>query len=201
METLGGFDSAAFQRRVQKAVGAGFEVQRLLGAGGFAAVYAARDAKLKRDVAIKVLRPELLVSASILERFQREAETIAGLRHPNIIPIYQVGEGEGLAWFVMPLVQGETLRATLEREGRLTVEEARRILVEAAAGLAMAHEAGVVHRDIKPENIMLEGRERRVLLMDFGIARALGTSAEGGLTGTGMVVGTPLYMSPEQASG
>ena len=201
-EALGTFDSAAFQRRVQKAVGAGFEVQRLLGAGGFAAVYAARDAKLKRDVAIKVLRPELLVSASILERFQREAETVARLRHPNIVPIYQVGEGEGLAWFVMPLVQGETLRAALEREGRLAVEEARRILVEAAAGLAVAHEAGVVHRDIKPENIMLEGRERRVLLMDFGIARALGGSGEAGtLTATGMVVGTPHYMSPEQSSG
>ena len=195
---LGSFDEAAFRRRLQVAVGDAFEVQRLLGVGGFGAVFAARDVKLQREVAIKVLRPELLASRDTIERFEREARSVAQLRHPNIVPVYQVGESQGLAWFVMPLVQGETLREVLNREGRLAAEEVRRILSEAADGLQVAHERGLVHRDIKPENIMLEGRGRRVLLMDFGIAKALG-DPQTGLTGTGMIVGTPQYMSPEQA--
>jgi serine/threonine-protein kinase len=195
---LGSFDEAAFRRRLQTAVGESFEVQRLLGVGGFGAVFAARDVKLQREVAIKVLRPELLASRDTIERFEREARSVAQLRHPNIVPVYQVGEGQGLAWFVMPLVQGETLREVLTREGRLAADDVRRILSEAADGLQVAHERGLVHRDIKPENIMLEGRGRRVLLMDFGIAKALG-DPQTGLTGTGMIVGTPQYMSPEQA--
>ena len=194
---LGSFDEAAFRRRLQIAVGEAFEVQRLLGVGGFGAVFAALDVKLQRVVAIKVLRPELLASRETLERFEREARSVAQLRHPNIVPVYQVGESQGLAWFVMPLVQGETLREVLNREGRLAADEVRRILSEAAVGLQVAHERGLVHRDIKPENIMLEGRGRRVLLMDFGIAKALG-DPQTGLTGTGMIVGTPQYMSPEQ---
>ena len=195
---LGSFDEAAFRRRLQVAVGDAFEVQRLLGVGGFGAVFAARDVKLQREVAIKVLRPELLSSRDTIERFEREARAVAQLRHPNIVPVYQVGESQGLAWFVMPLVQGESLREVLTRDGRLAAEEVRRILTEAADGLQVAHEHGLVHRDIKPENIMLEGRARRVLLMDFGIAKALG-DPQTGLTGTGMIVGTPQYMSPEQA--
>ena len=197
---LGALDESALQHRLQQAVGEAFEIRRLLGMGGFGAVFAARDVKLQRDVAIKVLRPELLASRETLGRFGREARSVAQLRHPNVIPVYQVGESEGLAWFVMPLVEGETLRAVLDREERLPPDEVRRILAQAADALQAAHERGLVHRDIKPENIMLEGRGRRVLLMDFGIAKAL-ADPQSGLTGTGMIIGTPQYMSPEQAGG
>jgi len=185
---------------LQRALGGGFDIRELIGQGGFGEVWAATDVKLKRDVAVKVLRSDLVTSASLLERFRREAEAAAGLRHPNIVPIYQVGEAEGLVYFVMPLVKGESLRALLERDRQLPVQEVVRILTEAASALDEAHAAGIVHRDIKPDNILLEGRERRVLLMDFGIAKSL-EAQDGGLTGTGMVMGTPQYMSPEQASG
>jgi tRNA A-37 threonylcarbamoyl transferase component Bud32 len=190
---------AARRDELQRALGAGWELRDLIGQGGFGEVWAAGDTRLKRDVAVKTLRSDLIASTALLERFQREAEAVARLRHPHIIPIYQVGEAEGLAFFVMPLVRGASLQAVLESETRLGVEEARRILAEAASALDAAHKAGIVHRDVKPENIMLDGDERRVLLMDFGIARAVG-SDEGRLTGTGLVIGTPNYMSPEQAS-
>jgi|SRR5690348_5538117 len=188
--------------RAARALGPGYALGTRLGQGGFAVVYAARDLGLKRDVAVKVLRDELRESAQHRERFRREAESVARLRHPNVIPIYAVGEAEGLAFFVMPLVAGTSLRALLERERRLPVAEARRILLECAQGLAAAHKAGLVHRDVKPDNIMLDGEERRVLLTDFGIAKALETG--GGaetLTQSGVVIGTPQYMSPEQATG
>ncbi len=152
-----------------------------------------------RDVAVKVLLADLAASPGLHTRFAREAEAAARLRHPNIIPIYQVGEAEGLAYIIMPLVQGESLRAVLQREGALPIPAARRILAEAARALEAAHKAGLVHRDVKPENIMLEGEERRVLLMDFGIARAM-EEGSARLTGTGLVIGTPQYMSPEQAT-
>jgi len=191
---------SARRAEVQRALGAAFEVRQLIGQGGFGEVWAATDVRLKRDVAVKVLREELVASPALLERFRREAEAAAKLRHPNVVPIYQVGEAEGLVFFVMPLIKGESLRARLEREGRLDVAEAVRILLEAAGALHEAHAAGIVHRDIKPDNILLEGDQRRVLLMDFGIAKSL-QAGEGGLTGTGMVIGTPQYMSPEQATG
>jgi hypothetical protein len=193
-------DEAGQRSRLGQALGEQFELGRLLGRGGFAEVYAAIDLKLKRPVAIKVLHPDLVVSHTLIERFLREAQAVAKLRHPNIIPIYQVGESEGLAYYIMPLIDGESLRSRLEREGALPIEEARRILGEVADALDVAHAAGIVHRDIKPDNIMLDGRERRAIVTDFGIAKALG-SGEAGLTGTGMLVGTPQYMSPEQASG
>jgi serine/threonine-protein kinase len=189
------------RQRLQLALEEAYELRQLIGAGGFAEVYVAWDRKLKREVAVKVLRADLSPSPAFLERFRREAVTVARLRHPNIIPIYTVGESEGLVYFVMPLIQGQNLAAALAREPRLPVAEACRILTEAANALQEAHEAGLVHRDIKPENIMLEGKQRRVLVMDFGIAKALGGTGESGLTVTGMIIGTPQYMSPEQAAG
>ncbi|HET9133856.1 MAG TPA: serine/threonine-protein kinase, partial [Gemmatimonadales bacterium] len=190
--------------------GPGYELGERIGAGGFAEVFKARDLRLKRDIAVKMLRPDLGLTPGMLERFRREAEVVAALRHPNIVPIYDVGEAEGLAFIIMPFIAGESLRAKMEREGAMPLPEVRRILREAASGLGAAHTAGVIHRDVKPENIMLEGPESRVLLMDFGIAKAVGgdedtpATEEGvapALTSTGIIVGTPQYMSPEQACG
>jgi len=192
-------DEAAQRVRLQAALGEHFQLGALLGRGGFAEVYVATDLKLKRQVAVKVLRSDLVVSPSLAERFRREAEAVAKLRHPNIVAIYAVGEAEALSYYVMPLIEGQSLRARLA-EGALPIQEARRILREVASALAVAHKAGIIHRDIKPDNIMLEGDDARVVVMDFGIAKALATG-ETGLTGTGMIVGTPHYMSPEQASG
>ena len=186
--------------RLQLALGDGFEVRTLLGQGGFGLVFTAFDKRLKRDLAVKVLRTELAKAGSFLDRFEREAMTAAQLRHPNIVPIYSIGEKDGLAYIVMPLIHGETLQALLERDGPLPLAETCRILVDAAGALAAAHSVGLIHRDIKPDNIMLEGPERRVLLMDFGIAKIL-SNTDASLTGTGVLIGTPLYMSPEQASG
>ncbi|MFQ6045981.1 MAG: protein kinase [Gemmatimonadales bacterium] len=189
-----------FRERLRKALGEAYELAGLVGRGGFAEVYRARDLKLKRDVAVKTIRYDLHASHVLTDRFQREAEAMAQLRHPNILPLYSVGEREGVAYFIMPLVRGESLRAVLEREGPLPTGEVRRIVCAVASALSEAHSAGMVHRDIKPDNILLEGDERRVLVMDFGIAKARDV-ADTMLTGTGMIVGTPHYMSPEQASG
>jgi serine/threonine-protein kinase len=205
--TRSGITPSALRSKLQRALGPGYELQDMIGAGGFAEVYKARDLRLKRDLAVKVLRPDLGLSPDLLQRFRREAETIAALRHPNIVPVYDVGEAEGLAYIIMPMIQGESLRAILDRDGAMAIVEVRRILREAASGLADAHDAGVVHRDLKPENIMLEGKDKRVLLMDFGIAKIVGavTGDEGdpgeALTTTGIIIGTPQYMSPEQACG
>ncbi len=178
-----------------------YELGRLIGRGGFAEVFLVHDKRLKRDLALKALRPDLMLSEQLLARFRREAETVAALRHPYIVPIYDIGEAEGVAYIIMPFIQGESLKALLLREGPRPAREASRILLEACGALGAAHEAGVIHRDIKPENIMLEGKARRVQLMDFGIAKAIDTNQSSGLTSTGMLVGTPHYMSPEQAAG
>lgn len=185
---------------LQAALGSQYELRALLGRGGFAEVYEAWDTSLKRTVAVKTLRKDIAPSPELLERFRREAEAIATLRHPHIIPIYAVGGNERRAFFIMPKVDGESLGDALRREARIPIVDACRILREAADALSTAHRAGILHRDIKPENIMLDGPARRVLMMDFGIAKGVsaGTSE---LTGTGTVVGTPHYMSPEQASG
>ncbi len=188
------------RHRIQAALGDGFEVRRRIGRGGFGEVWEALDLKLGRSVAVKVLRPELTASASFRERFRREARSVAKLRHPGVVPIYHVGEAGGLVYFIMPLVEGSTLKTALEREGRLTAGEATRILTEATTALKEAHRRGIVHRDLKPENFMLDGPDRRVILMDFGIAQS-GDDADRELTGAGLVMGSPEYMSPEQATG
>jgi len=165
-------------------------------------VYAVTDRKLSRRVAVKVLRPELLVSAGAKQRFVREAESAARLNHPHILPIFFVGEAGGLAYFGMPLVEGETLEARLKRGDPLPEADVARIGAEIADALAEAHAAGLVHRDIKPSNVMLQGTRGRVLVTDFGIAKAAAGAGDADkLTHTGAVVGSPHYMSPEQAGG
>jgi tRNA A-37 threonylcarbamoyl transferase component Bud32 len=188
-------------RLLQSALGPDYELGELLGRGGFAEVYVAWDRRLKREVAVKTIRGDLATEQGVLERFRREAEAVAQLRHPHIVPIYSVGESNGIAFFTMPRIRGESLAQAIERGERWSFSEVVRILREAAGALAAAHRNGIVHRDVKPENIMLDGPERRVVVMDFGIAKSMDESVAGGLTGTGILVGTPYYMSPEQAAG
>jgi serine/threonine-protein kinase len=175
-----------------------YRLERELGAGGMATVYLAEDLKHQRLVAVKVLRAEL-ANALGPERFHREITTTANLRHRNILPLYDSGEAAGFLYYVMPYVEGESLRDRLTREHQLPLDDALQLAREAAEALAYARERGVIHRDIKPENILLE--RGHAVVADFGIARAL-TAADGQkLTQTGLALGTPLYMSPEQASG
>ncbi|MDH3455434.1 MAG: protein kinase, partial [Gemmatimonadota bacterium] len=178
-----------------------YHLEGEIGRGGMGIVFSARDLKLRRRVAIKVLPPELAFREEIRKRFIREAQTAARLSHPHIVPIHAVGEEGGLVYFVMGFVDGESLAARLRRRERLPAEEARRIMKETADALGMAHAMSVIHRDIKPDNVLLEGTRRRVMVTDFGIAKALSDASGGTLTGTGMAIGTPAYMSPEQASG
>ena len=185
---------------VQAALGKGYEVKALVGRGGFGEVWSAVDLQLGRDIAVKVLHPAMAANAEYRERFRREARAIARLRHPGIVPVYHVGESGGLVYFIMPLVRGVTLKAALLSPAGVSPEEAQRILHEAAQALREAHSHGIIHRDLKPENIMLEGDQRRVLIMDFGVAK-MTQADETGLTETDTVVGSPEYMSPEQATG
>jgi eukaryotic-like serine/threonine-protein kinase len=175
-----------------------YTIERELGQGGMATVYLAQDLKHKRKVAIKVLLPELGAAVGA-ERFLREIETTANLRHPHILPLYDSGSANGLLYYVMPLVEGESLRDRLDREKQLPIADALRIAREVADALSYAHARGLVHRDIKPENILLEGGH--AVVADFGIARAFSDAGGERITQTGMSLGTPLYMSPEQAAG
>ncbi len=179
------------------ALAAHYLVERELGRGGMATVYLARDLRHDRMVAIKVLDPAMS-STMGSERFLREIRLAAGLQHPHILGVYDSGDVGGLLYFVMPFVEGESLRDQLNRETQLPIEEAVRITLEVADALAFAHSRGVVHRDIKPENILLSGGH--AVVADFGIARAASEAGEK-LTQTGMAIGTPAYMSPEQAVG
>jgi len=174
-----------------------YVIERELGHGGMATVYLAHDLRHDRPVALKVLHLALAATLGP-ERFQREVRLAARLQHPHILSVHDSGEAAGRLWFTMPYVEGESLRSLLTREGQLPVEDALRIARETADALDYAHRHGVVHRDVKPENILLT--ETHALLADFGISRALGTPEER-LTETGMVVGTPTYMSPEQVTG
>lgn len=185
--------------RLASALGPSYRLERELGHGGMATVYQAHDLKHQRRVAIKVLHPEHSAALG-KERFLREITTTANLSHPHIVPVFDSGEADGQLYFVMPLIDGESLRARLEREGPLPVAEAIRLIREVADALEYAHGAGVLHRDLKPENIMLS--RGHALLADFGIAGStIGTSEQSRLTQTGTSLGTPAYMSPEQATG
>jgi serine/threonine-protein kinase len=184
--------------RLRAALAGRYEVQRELGSGGMATVYLAQDLRHDRKVAIKVLRPEL--SAVIgAERFLREIKTIANLQHPHILGLIDSGEVNGTAYYVMPFVDGESLRDRLHREQQLPVADAVRIATEVAGALDYAHRHAVIHRDIKPENILLH--DGRALVADFGIALAASKVGGSRMTETGMSLGTPAYMSPEQAMG
>ena len=189
--------------RLIQALGKSYTVEGEIGRGGMGVVFTARDERLKRHVAIKVLPPELAFREEIRLRFLREAETAARLSHPHIVPIHSVGEApDGLVYFVMAFVDGESLAAKLKRRGRLPPDESRRIMQETADALGAAHALGIIHRDVKPDNILLEGSRGRVVVTDFGIAKALSsTTGPATLTATGVAIGTPHYMSPEQAAG
>ena len=189
----------ALHSRVAAALGNQYALEGEIGRGGMSVVYRARDLRLNRPVAIKVLPPELAYDPAVRLRFTREAQTSAQLSHPHIVPIYDVGEKDGIAWLVMALVGGGNLAALLAREPRQPISEVRRILCEIADALAYAHDRGVVHRDITPDNILLERETGRAIVTDFGIARAMEAGTR--LTNTGVAVGTPTYMSPEQAVG
>ncbi len=182
----------------QTALAGRYSLERELGRGGMGIVYLARDLRLERVVAIKLLPPNRARDAAARERFVREARMAAQLSHPNIIPIHAVDEIGDFVFFVMSYVEGETLGARVRRDGALKPHDAARILREVAWALAYAHGQGVVHRDVKPDNILLERGGGRALVADFGIARSVQTPV---LSGDHELVGTPEYMSPEQASG
>ncbi|MFL5402434.1 MAG: protein kinase domain-containing protein [Gemmatimonadales bacterium] len=186
---------------LQAALGPQYRLERELGRGGMGVVFLATDTTLDRRVAIKVVHPELALHESITRRFLTEARTIARVRHPNIVAIHAAGSADGLLYYVMDEVAGESLRQRLAREGRLSPEETARIVADVADALDCAGRAGVVHRDVKPENVLLDQASGRALLADFGIARAVATDPGGSSTGQGVAVGTPVYMSPEQAAG
>ena len=183
--------------RLTAALADRYRIERELGQGGMATVYLAEDLKHDRKVAIKILKPEL---AAVLgaERFVQEIKTTAALSHPHILPLFDSGDAGGFLYYVMPYLEGETIRDKLNRETQLGVEEAVRITTEVADALDYAHRNGVIHRDIKPENILLH--DGRPMVMDFGIALALSAAAGGRMTETGLSLGTPHYMSPEQAT-
>jgi serine/threonine-protein kinase len=184
--------------RLQKVVEGKYTIERILGKGGMGAVYLAHDLALDREVAIKVLPPDISQDPQVVRRFQQEAKTAAKLDHNNIIPIYRVESEGGLNYFVMKYISGTSLEDLLEQKRPLAIDEIQRILWQAAVALGHAHQRRIVHRDVKPANIMFD-HDGKVMLTDFGISKAL--QAASGFTGTGMIIGTPHYMAPEQAKG
>src|SRR6266498_1078287 len=183
---------------VADALSGRYRIERELGAGGMATVYLAFDVKHHRKVAVKVLRPELAAALGG-DRFTREIETAAQFQHPHILPLLDSGEAAGFLYYVMPYVEGESLRTRLARHGELPIHDAVKILLEVTDALAYAHQRGVVHRDIKPDNVLLSGRH--ALVTDFGVAKALSeATGRQQLTTAGVALGTPAYMAPEQAA-
>ncbi|HVZ49112.1 MAG TPA: serine/threonine-protein kinase, partial [Gemmatimonadaceae bacterium] len=189
--------------RLQDHLGTGYAIQAELGGGGMSRVFVAEETALARRVVIKVLHPTLAATVSA-ERFEREILLVAGLNHPNIVPVLSAGECRGLPYFIMPFIEGESLRARITR-GPLSVREALAVLKDVVRALAYAHNAGVVHRDIKPANILLTGAA--AVVADFGVAKAVSAARERGIvtrsgeiTGVGISLGTPQYMAPEQAA-
>ena len=186
--------------RLSASLGSGYTIERELGGGGMSRVYVATDRELGRQVVVKVLPPEAAHGVSV-DRFRREIALAARLQHPHIVTLLSAGESDGLPYFTMPLVEGESLRARLSRSGKLPIGDAVRLLREIASALAYAHRKGIVHRDIKPENILLA--DAHAMVTDFGVAKALRVATHGDerLTTVGVALGTPAYMSPEQAAG
>ena len=184
--------------RLKSALSDRYTVERELGSGGMATVYLAEDLKLHRKVALKVLKPELAATLGP-DRFLQEIDIAAKLNHPHILGLFDCGEADGFLYYVMPYIEGESLREKLAKEGELPVGDAVRILKEVVDALAEAHSSGVVHRDIKPENVMLRGRH--ALVTDFGVAKAVSeATGRQKLTTEGIALGTPAYMAPEQAA-
>jgi len=186
--------------RLQTALGDAYTLERELGGGGMSRVFVATETALERQIVIKVLPPDLTHAVSA-ERFRQEIRLAARLQHPHIVPLHSAGEADGLLYYTMPLVEGESLRTRLTRSGELATRDAVRVLRDVAAALAYAHEHGLVHRDIKPDNVLLSGGE--ALVSDFGVAKALSassTTGDSGLTSLGVALGTPTYMAPEQAA-
>ncbi len=192
-----GPDLDELKERLARTLEGRYQITRLLGRGGMAVVFLAEDLVLERQVAIKVLPPDMTRDAQLVARFQQEAKTAAKLDHPNIIPIYRVESEAGLVYIVMKYVSGQSLEDLLAK-GPLAISRARHVLREAALALGHAHRRRIVHRDVKPANIMLD-EDGRVILTDFGIAKAVQDTGQ--LTGTGTIIGTPHYMAPEQARG
>jgi serine/threonine protein kinase len=184
--------------RLNGALEGRYRIERELGQGGMVTVYLADDLRHERKVALKVLKPELAAVVGA-ERFLAEIKTTANLQHPHILPLHDSGEADGFLYYVMPYVEGETLRERLDREHQLPVDDAVQIARNVAEALDYAHSHGVIHRDIKPANILLQAR--KPVVSDFGIALAVGAAGGGRLTETGLSLGTPHYMSPEQATG
>src|SRR6266498_4280950 len=184
--------------RLRSALADRYAVEREVGRGGMATVFLARDLRHRRPVALKLLHPQLAVSLGP-ERFLREIQIAAQLQHPHIVPLYDSGQAVDLLYYVMPYVEGETLRQRLERERQLSLDDALQLTRAVAAALDYAHRHRVIHRDIKPENVMLH--EGEAMVTDFGIAKAVSAAASDNLTQTGASVGTPAYMCPERAAG
>src|SRR6184192_4669787 len=183
--------------RLQVALGDAYRIERELGGGGMSCVFLAQKTALKRQVVVKVLPPEMAAGVNI-ERFRREVELAASLQHPHIVPLLSAAASGDLLYYTMPLVEGESLRTKLGREGELPVSETIRVLADVADALAYAHAHGVVHRDIKPDNVLISGKH--AVVTDFGVSKAVSASSGGSLTSLGVALGTPAYMAPEQAA-